>query len=82
MSWVTDKKVVGRGIMCGLPVVLVEFEGKDVVSATNPITGFILDLFVDMFGFDGEILWYDEGEYWRALWCWLTGKDDEGGGAQ
>lgn len=66
-----------RGILYGMPVRQHEDGG---CTPLGPITGLFLDFACATFGFNGHVYEYEIGDYWGALWCWLTDKEDDGGG--
>lgn len=63
-----------RGILYGIPVRLTDDGG---CTPTNWFTGVMLDTMVMLFGFNGAVLEYESGEYWPALWEWMTGEHDD-----
>lgn len=62
-----------RGILYGMPVIIE----ADSVTPANWLSGIVLDFMCTVFGFNGWILEYEEGEYWGALWQWLKGDFEE-----
>lgn len=63
-----------RGILYGMPVILNDDGG---CTPANWFSGIVVDLMVALFGFNGAVLEYEPGEYWSALWSWVTGEDVE-----
>lgn len=61
-----------RGILYGFPVLIDE--QTDSVTPANWFAGIALDFMCSALGFNGAILEYEEGDYWGALWSWLTGE--------
>jgi len=63
-----------RGILYGMPVILTDDGG---CTPANWFAGIVVDVMVTLFGFNGAVLEYEDGNYWGALWSWMTGRGIE-----